>query len=177
MWGRRRRLARVAGGVALEASVALPVAATHIVRGGWRADAAPCSAAVAASAHDCIRAAAAAAVAPVAHVGLVASAASGGVNLRGAERGTTRRPKDMVPERVACRGTAVAIQRAPCPPRRHEAWRGAVVAHLGPGQERRPWRRRRGFCRRRRGRQRCVLCGHTQYEEEACTHLRVNKHR
>ena len=101
MWGRRRRLARVAGGVALEASVALPVAATHIVRGGWRADAAPCYAAVAASAHDCILAAAAAAVAPVAHVGSVASAAGGGVNLRGAERGTTRRPKVMVPERAA----------------------------------------------------------------------------
>ena len=61
--------------------------------------AAPRDAAVAARAHN--SAAAAAPIVAVAHVRLVARAAGGGVNLRGAERGATGAPQRVVPVRTA----------------------------------------------------------------------------
>ena len=87
--------ARVAGCVALEATVALPGAATHIVRMQRCADAAARNAAVAARAHN--SAAAAAPIVAVAHVRNIARAAGGGVNLRGAERGATSSPQLVIP--------------------------------------------------------------------------------
>ena len=98
--GQRRGLdARVAGCVALEATVALPGAATHIIRMQWCADAAPRYAAVAARAHN--SGAAAAPIVAVAHVRNIARAAGGGVNLRGAERGATSTPQRVIPIRIA----------------------------------------------------------------------------